>query len=113
MTNTTDREPVAWLLTHPDEGVHTELAFMGREPITDADREAGWSAAPLYLRASPAPDDVREALVELIDYAEQCVVRLDGHDAKMMGDEPIKAAYAALTNRTAPATEGEKTDDAS
>ena len=46
-------EAVAWLLTHPDD-VYAELAFMGREPITAADREAGWTAEAL-VRAHPAP----------------------------------------------------------
>lgn len=42
-------EPVAWLLTHPTEPTDVELAS-SREPITDADRRAGWDAEPLYRR---------------------------------------------------------------
>jgi hypothetical protein len=42
-------EPVAWLLTHPTEPTDVELASSG-EPITDADRQAGWDAEPLYRR---------------------------------------------------------------
>ena len=40
---------------------------------------------------------MRGALEELIDHAEECMGRLDYHDAGMLGDEPIKEARAALT----------------
>jgi len=40
---------------------------------------------------------LRGLLGELIDYAEECIARLDCHDAGIMGDEPVKAARAALT----------------
>ena len=64
---------VAWLLTHPDEGVHTELAFMGREPITAADREAGWTAEALVRTHPPQPDalpgDLLEKVAQIIEAA--------------------------------------------
>jgi len=52
--------PVAWLLTHPTEPTDCELASPWKEPITDADRAAGWSAEPLYRAAAPVlPVEVR------------------------------------------------------
>lgn len=50
-------EPVAWLLTHPTEPTDVELAT-SRDPITDADRKAGWSSEPLY-RGGAARSDHR------------------------------------------------------
>jgi hypothetical protein len=46
-------EVVAWLLTHPTEPKDVELASLS-EPITDADRQVGWDAEPLYRRSLQA-----------------------------------------------------------
>jgi len=48
-------------------------------------------------RQSAENKRLRGLLGELIDYAEECRARLDCHDAGIMGDEPVKAAQAALT----------------
>ncbi len=44
-----------------------------------------------------AMERMRGALIDLIEHAEECMARLDYHDAGMLGDEPVKRARAALT----------------
>jgi len=59
--------------------------------------EDGPEAADTIERQAAENKRLRGLLGELIDYAEECIARLDCHDAGIMGDEPVKAARAALT----------------
>ena len=65
------------------------LTFWNRNPD-------GPGAADLIEQQAAEIERLREVLGELIDYAEQCMGRLDYHDCCMMGDEPIKEARAVL-----------------
>jgi len=48
-TTPPDMEAVAWLLTHPTEPRDCVLAYAWQEPITQADRDAGWDAQALAV----------------------------------------------------------------
>ena len=89
----------------PDE-LNQAVSYLKGE-LADADRHkwltATIDADDLRLLLSERADllatveRMRGALEELIDLAEECMGRLDYHDAGMLGDEPIKEARAALT----------------
>jgi len=80
------------------EGRLEKLAAMTTVDPTPLDAYGRCSATFGDLRALlKAYQERGRALGELIDYAEECIARLDCHDAGIMGDEPIKAARAALT----------------
>jgi hypothetical protein len=82
----------------------------GKQVIAQASYENMWlatydvatDAANARLIAS-APD-LLKALLELVDHADQCIARLDHHDAGMMGNEPIDAARAAIARATGEAS---------
>jgi len=77
---------------------HCRIAFVD---AADPDDVVGFpSFTKADLRALlKAYQEQRRALEELIDHADQCMARLDYHDACIMGDEPVQAARAALNQK--------------
>ena len=99
------RKPSEWLTfwnRNPDgpeaadliERQAAELATLTDE--IDQIAEQAFAADDRATKAAAEIEKLREVLGELIDYAEECLARLDYHDQGMMGDEPIKEARAVL-----------------
>lgn len=68
-------KPVAWALYYPHNPEHNEVefAYTGREPLTEADKMAGWEATPLYsadrITALIAAGD---RLAGFVDHYNEC-----------------------------------------
>ena len=85
MTESVKLEPIGWLCVGPDNEREFEHALVGdpwREPLMDGDREAGWSATPLFARHQ---SQQREAVLE------QALTKISD-----MGDAEIYANPAAV-----------------
>lgn len=88
-------EAAAWLLKDGSGKYDTDLSF---QRLTEADKVAGWTEAPLYAHPAPA-SDVREALAW---YGEQaCLARLihsEGDAGRhALAEDGGKRARAALS----------------
>lgn len=95
-------EPVAWLLKHPTEPTECEIArWSGGEPLTDADRAAGWTSEPLFTASDPVawrPD--RESVARLVQGGDGWA-----YDGDRIDEESLAAADAILA-LTAPFSKG-------